>query len=424
MSEALSPAPERMNTDRIYFGWRVVAAMMLTTASVYGALLFGFIVLGVPMAQQFGWSAAETGSLVSAMWVVAPLALFVAPIIQKLGALRTIVIGLVLQAICFSLLGTIESFWQLYALRIVMGMGKVVTVVSVPVMITTWFSKRFGTAMALGWCGGALGGFIYSPLTEYLLTIFKWQQVAIILAGCLLGTIALLLLLCRGASVPADLGLARDGLPLGSNVNDQDQAEEKGSASELWSINKATAGLMFCGLMLAGLAGMAMQTEAYPLMLSSGMSASHAATLLGLLSVSAMLGQILTGWLLDRWSVERCTALIATLLSVGLSTFSVLQSSPTFPLGLLAAVIFGLGLGGIEMKWITLVKVQFGSRLFAYTYGGWSFAIAVGYALGGTAGGWLFDHYSHALFSLFVLTLYAPAIVIAVWRPAKRNVEP
>lgn len=118
----------------LYFGWRIVAAMTLTTATVYGTLFFSFIMLGAPLAKQFGWSSAETGSLVSAMWVIAPLALFVAPVIERLGAFRVIMLGLALQAATFACLGLIESFWQLYLLRIVMGVGKVITVVSVPVM--------------------------------------------------------------------------------------------------------------------------------------------------------------------------------------------------------------------------------------------------------------------------------------------------
>lgn len=407
----------------IYFGWRIVFAMMLTTATVYGTLIFSLIILGAPLARQFGWNAAETGSLVSAMWLVAPLALFMAPLIQRFGALRIIFLGLALQTICFAMLGLIESFWQLYLLRVVMGIGKVMAVVGVPVMVTVWFSRRFATAMALAWCGGSLGGFVLSPLTERLLVYLNWRQAALVMAGIMATAIVALALLCRGARSPADLGLGLDGDPApDSGADSTPESSEKGSASELRTINKLTAGIMAVSLMLAGMAGLAMQNQAPTLMESFGLSSQLAATLLGLLSVAAMIGQAGVGWLLDRWSVERCTMIVVTLLIVGLGAYAVLADLQTALVATLGAVMFGLGLGGTEMMWIYLTKVQFGARLFAYTYGGWSFAIAAGYALGGPVGGWFFDAYPHKWFPLFILALYVPASIAAVWRPGKRNV--
>lgn len=407
---------------RIYFGWRIVAAMLLTTAIVYGTLFFSFIILGAPLARQFGWSSAETGSLVSAMWVVAPLALFAAPVIQRFGPLRVIMIGLGVQAATFACLGLIESFWQLYLLRIVMGAGKVVTVVSVPVMVTIWFEKRFSTAMALAWCGGSVGGFVLAPATEHLLTFLTWQQTTVALAALMVIAMAGIALLCRGPRGPADLGLGLDGEPASPPTGEHpENLTEKATLSDLKAINKATALVMLIALLLAGMGGIAMQSQAPAAISSAGISMQVAATLLGLIAIFATVGQAGIGWLLDRWPVERCTLLIALALVGGLGSFALMNQLWTPVLATAGAVLFGLGIGATEMMWVVLTKVQFGTRLFAWTYGGWSFAIAAGYALGGPVGGWFFDRFPHHWFPLFVLALYLPATIAAVLRPGKRN---
>ena len=173
----------RPGAQPFYFGWRIVFAMFLVTTTVYGNTVFGFIVLSGPLAEQFGWSATTTGTLVSAPWLIAPLALFVAPVIERLDPKRLIIFGLILQCLCLAAFGHISEFWHLYLLRLVMGVGKVVSVVAVPVMVSRWFSGRFGTAMALAWCGGSFGGVVMSPIAERLTAELGWADASLALAG-------------------------------------------------------------------------------------------------------------------------------------------------------------------------------------------------------------------------------------------------
>ena len=150
--------------------WGVAAILFFGLACLFGIALYGFIILAQPMAHERGWSAAQTGALVSAMWLASPLALFCAPIIERVGARRLFVAGLVILAIAFGSVVLVSSFWQLYLLRLAMGVGKTLCAVSVPVIVTRHFSERFGTAMAIVWSGGAVGGLAFSPLTEFLIS--------------------------------------------------------------------------------------------------------------------------------------------------------------------------------------------------------------------------------------------------------------
>lgn len=392
---------------------------------IYGNTLFGFIILTDPLAREFGWSSAATGSLVSAMWLIAPLALVIAPAIHRFGAFTILIGGLLLQVVCLALVGSIDSFWQLYLLRVVMGVGKVVSIVAVPVMVTTWFSRRFSTAMALAWCGGSFGGFVMAPATERLLAFMDWREAALSL-GALMGVATLVIfLLCRGARDPSAIGLGLDGdprvLPLDPAGGPDGSAAPKVQASELKSINFVTAAIMAVALMLSGIGALASLSQVPSLMEAGGISAQLAATFLGLTAAASAFGQVTIGWLLDRWKLDLCNLLVAFLLVTGLAGLILLQHDHGVAAAAVGALALGVGIGANEMLWITLTKRQFGSRLFAYTYGGWSCALAAGYALGGPVGGWAFDRLPPASFPLLIMALYLPALTIAVWRPGKRD---
>ncbi len=421
----MSMAEPQQTRAGIYFGWRIVLAMFLATMMIYGTTLFGFIILTDPLAKEFGWSSAATGSLVSAMWLTAPLALVIAPAIHRFGAFTILIGGLLLQVACLALLGQIDSFWQLYVLRVVMGVGKVVAIVAVPVMVTSWFSRRFSTAMALAWCGGSFGGFVMAPATERLLSFMDWREAALALGGFMgIATLAIVVL-CYGARDPAAIGAGLDGDPeplvLNAGGAKTDGATPKVAASELRSINFLTAAIMAVALMLSGIGALAAMSQVPSLMEAGGISVQLAATFLGLTAAASAAGQIAIGWLLDRWKLDLCDLLVAFLLMTGLASLILLQHGYGVAVAAIGAIALGVGIGANEMLWITLTKRQFGSRLFAYTYGGWSCALAAGYALGGPVGGWAFDRLQPTAFPLLILALYLPALTIAVWRPGKRD---
>lgn len=415
----------RKPQPNFYFGWRVVLAMFLATMMIYGSTLYGFIILTDPLAKEFGWSSTATGSLVSAMWLTAPLALVIAPAIHRFGAFTTLMAGLLLQAACLALIGHIDSFWQLYLLRVIMGVGKLVSIVSVPVMVTTWFSRRFSTAMALAWCGGSFGGFVMAPTTERLLSVMDWRDAALSLGALMMGAALVIALLCRGARNPAAIGIGLDGDPPGLSLDAAsdagNDAASKVSVSELRSISLVTAAIMAVALMLSGIGALAAMSQVPPLMEAGGISVQLAATFLGLTAAASAFGQVAVGWLLDRWRLGLCNLVVGLLLAAGLAGLMLVQQNHGVATAAFGALALGCGIGANEMLWITLTKRQFGSRLFAYTYGGWSCALAAGYALGGPIGGWAFDRFAPALFPLLIMALYLPALTIAVWRPGKRN---
>ena len=108
-----------------YYGWRVVTALFLAGFMVYGGGLWSFVLFVVPLTEEFHWTRAATGGLVTAFWLSAPLILLGGASIKRFGAVRMLIAGILIEALCLSALATVSSFWQMYLLRAAMGFGKV-----------------------------------------------------------------------------------------------------------------------------------------------------------------------------------------------------------------------------------------------------------------------------------------------------------
>lgn len=409
----------------LYFGWRVVLALFLVTFAIFGVSIYSFIIFTQPLSRTFGWSAAQSGGLVSAMWLVAPLALASGAITTRFSPWRLIAFGLCLEALALVSLGLVSSFWQLYLLRLVMGLGKVITVCGLPLLVARWFSRRFATAMALVWAGGSAGGFVMAPLTESLVASMGWKPAALALAAGLIGVVGIVALLGRGPSSPADLGLSADGVPLYAPPG---RAASPVAASplkqDLRAINPLTAFLMFVAIMGAGMGAIAVLTQEPALLKGAGLAPALAATLLGLTAGGSLVGSVTIGWMLDRLHGVWSSAVVGVCAYLGVGALLLLPHMPGLFLSLVGALSLGYAFGAGEVLWITLTKRQFGEALFPTTYGGWYFALQAGYAAGGGLAGWSFDHLGPAGFLGFVSLVYLPPAVCSLLLRSARQPAP
>src|ERR1700691_4710727 len=95
---------------RFYHGHKVLAALFLAGFMVYGGGLYIFVLFVPPLTQEFHWSRAATSGLVTAFWLSAPLILLGGYGIKHFGALRMLIAGILIEAVCVALLATVSSF--------------------------------------------------------------------------------------------------------------------------------------------------------------------------------------------------------------------------------------------------------------------------------------------------------------------------
>jgi MFS family permease len=167
-------------SEKIFYGWWVVLAAGVGLSVHSGPITAGtFGVFLKPLSQEFGWSRTQILLSVS----LATLALtgampLVGRLVDRLGARRVIVPSALLFGLAFmSLYFLTASLWHYYAISLFMEVvGGGTTPVAYSKVISHWFDKKRGLALALAMAGSSLGAFIMPPLAQALITGVGWRQ--------------------------------------------------------------------------------------------------------------------------------------------------------------------------------------------------------------------------------------------------------
>ena len=379
---------------------------------VYGGGLYSFVLFITPWTREFGWSRATTAGLVSAFYFSAPFIVLGSFATKRFGAVRLLTIGITIEAMSVCLLSLTNALWQMYALRILMGFGKVMFAICVPVVLAIWFKKRLSFALAIAWAGWNLGGLILGPVSSLIMGRYGWR-IACIAIGTGLVVFALVppLWVMRVRS-PAELGLGRDGLPeeqciataagefldsAGARNGNRPTEEVLLRSGAFWLIALATAAFY------TALAGV--MTHQAALVESAGYSAGIAAIVLGSTAGFAAVSGPLFGWLLDRGYLLRTGTLMHLLLLGSVLVLSFVARTQSVGGLLLYAVMFGLTLGGSDVSWVALVRCRFPDLSVARTYSAWYFVEIATLGLAPVGVGGLFDltgSYSRTMLVLVV----------------------
>lgn len=386
-------------------GWIIVAVLFLCTASLMGTSIYGFVLIADSMAKAHGWSDMAAGGLVSAMWLIAPLALFSAPVIARCGAWRLIVAGLLVLALAFAGLAVATEFWQVYTLRVLMGLGKVSIMTAMPVVVARWFDQRFGTAISIVWAGGSAGGILVAPLVEHLDRTMGFEKTALALAGGI-ALVALVAAIAARAKAP--------GLAAGSPTS----AVDENAAGE--TSRGRLGAMLVCAIILAtaalGCANVAVIAMTPQLFSGFGFDSQTVALIVSANAAAAMVGSLAIGGLTDRFGLGWPGFAVGGASLAGMAALLVLNAGPVAPLGFLAAMCAGLGGGAAEVLWISLLRREASGQRFSAAYGAWYFALQAGYAIGGLVGGWSLTQLGSVGFVLIAAAAFAATPIFSAWR--------
>src|SRR5690606_34516743 len=165
---------------RVFHGWWVVAGAMGMQAMQ--ALLFfqSFGVYAPFWMAEFGWSRTTVSLIHSLHRTESGL---LGPIhgwlLQRFGARRVVVGGMLLFGAGFVGLGLVRGLAQFVAAFMLMAVGaSLCGFMSLMTMVVNWFERRRARAMALVGLGMSLGGLLV-PALAWLLVTYGWRAVAI-----------------------------------------------------------------------------------------------------------------------------------------------------------------------------------------------------------------------------------------------------
>ena len=381
----------------LFYGWKVLAALFLAGFLVYGGGLYSFVLFVTPLTEEFGWSRAATGGIVSAFWLSAPLLIVGGIAMRRFGVTRLLVVGIVVEALCVLALASVSTLWQMYLLRAAMGFGKIMFAVTIPVTISRWFSRRFGLALGIAWAGWHVGGMLLAPVTEAIIKHFGWRGACIALGLALL-TLALgPILWVQRIRSPDELGLGLDGDPLvaesavasGAATPGTSTVRHSGTLGDLlwsprfWLIAAAT---LFFYMTYGGvLAHQGAIVE------GAGYSARLASIVLGSTAGFAALGGLAVGWMADRWPLGGVGALVHGMLLAGAVAMLSVSHAPSIGALVAYAACFGIMIGGSDIFFVKLMRSRFPHVNVDHAYSVW-YCIELGTLwLSGIAAGWVFD---------------------------------
>src|SRR3984957_11462876 len=388
----------------IYHGRKVIAALFMAGFMVYGGGLYCFVLLVPPLTEEFHWSRAATGGLVTAFWLSAPLILLGGAAIKRFGAMRLLIAGILIEAACVALLSTVSAFGEMYALRAAMGVGKVMFAVTLPYTVSRWFSRHYSLALGTVWAGWHVGGMVLAPITGVIIMRYGWRTACLAIAVGLV-TIGLMpVLATKGPRSRREFGLGLDGEPLQgtaagtpiataaaatTTANSDFAANPAGSLKDL--LRSATFWMIALTTLFFYAAYGGLLTHQPSVVEGAGFTPRLSSIVLGSTAGFAAVGGMAGGWFLDRFSVRAVGIAMHLLLLAG--ALSLLWVARDHSAAALVgyAVCFGITIGGSDVYFVALLRRRFPAVSLAYSYSAWYFCEILTLLLAGPAAGRIFD---------------------------------
>ncbi len=366
-------------------GWRIVLLALAgaaTTASV--TLLYGFGTLVLPLQAAFGWSRAELQIAVSFMSGGVVVASQLAGWFnQRYGMRRMTLLSLVALALALfattAVHGAIGWLYLAFFLAPIAGVG--VTFVTWTQLVSQWFDRRRGLALALVLCGSGLSAAILPPLMSWAIQSWGWQAGFVVLGGLpLLLTLPLGLAWFRSAPASAaeaaaprrDRAGAATGTDKGAGTGPGDGSFRSAVRSrKFWTLNLALT------LVVSAIVGMV--TNTVPLLRDIGLTATQAGSVFGAFGIALISGRIIVGWLIDRVWAPGVAAVALALPAVG--CLMLWNAGAGWPLAALVVAVCLVGIGtGAEFD----LSAYLVSRYFGLEHYGRLFGIHLGLITAGS----------------------------------------
>ena len=403
--------------SRIYHGNKVLAALFMAGFMTYGGGLYCFVLFIPPLTAEFHWSRAATSGIVTAFWLSAPLILLGGYAIRRVGAIRLLIAGVVVEALCVAALSTVSNFPEMYALRAAMGVGKVMFAVTLPYLVSRWFSRHHSFALGITWAGWHVGGLVLVPITGEIIAHLGWRAACLAIAAGLVSIGLIPVLLTRGPRSPREFGLGLDGDPAAHEAAPAKADELPGRVTDLlrspvfWWIALSTL------LFYTTYGGLLTHEDA--VVEGAGFSLRLSSIVLGSTAGFAAFGGMCTGWFLDRYSLRTVgIALHLLLLTGALSLLLVDRMHVDFALVFYAAC-FGITIGGSDLYFVALLRRRFPDVSLAHSYSAWYFCEILTLLLAGPAAGRIFDltgNYARTLGLLALSAVLALGLSLALVR--------
>ncbi len=295
------PSINNIFSGGLFYGWRIVLLLSLTRFVASGVGINARSLLVLPLEKDLGVTRAE----ISLMFTVEALVIAAtAPLggwlMDRYGARRIMVVGLLISTGGFFLLSIAQSLWQvivIIALPLGLAYNWSILNAGAPIL-NNWFNLKKAKALALLSVFHGAGAALL-PIMALGISSFGWRW-ATAIGGVVFITAALPSMIFT-RSTPEEMGLTPDGIEQatpqspgqpGSGPGGMELREAMGTWF-FWVVGLGTACMLFANLSVIA--------HFVAILVSKGSTESTGATLLSVQLVMAVPYVIVGGWATDRF---------------------------------------------------------------------------------------------------------------------------
>lgn len=389
-----------MFAGRVTRGWVIVMTAVTGIAVSFGSLvIFSFSVFVKPLSDRFGWDRTDISlAFTLTALMVALCSPFIGRVVDRVGARKVLLPCVAVYGGAFCALALVHTLAQYYALYVLLGIvGNGTTQLCYGRVISAWFDRRRGFALATMMAGVGAGAIGIPPLATWLIDAYGLREAYLILGASIFVL----------GMIPAGLWLRE--IPPGENR--KEAVAETAGRTGAEALRMPVFWSLLIGFFLFSASVNGSVAHLVPLLTDRGITdqtAALAASMMGLLTLG---GRLLTGVLLDRFAGSKVTGIFFGVAAIGVA---LLSQAHTVSTAFTAAALIGLGMGAEADVMPYLVSRYFGLRSFSEIYGYTFTAYALAGALGPLAMARSFDRfhsYTGALVALAV-AMFTGALVL------------
>ena len=397
--------------------WRALAGCgvvaLFGVTALYGST-FGMFLR--PLQQDLGWTRADVAFSLTLLSLIGPaLVPLIGWVVDHVPLRPLVIAGVVLQSgsfAAFSLMG--GSVWNYYALCIVLVFTATgASMLTLAKVVQSWFDKALGRAMGILFACGAVGGVLFPPVVQAIISSVGWRHAfqAMGVASLVLGGAAALLAVReRGPQRGADAQSAEvTAKPAEQAVPTSMRAF---LSDRIWWLLAQWNILFAFGIGFIALHFAAMLQD-------RGATPAQSAWALSMLGLGGLVGNLAAGWLMDRMSPAR---LAVFLMLAPMAAALLLYAGGGVPVALLAGGVLGLCSGSDHSLGMLLARRYFSAETFGRASATQMVAAAVGGGLSPWLSGLLHDHSGSYDVALLIAATAFGLAALAAWRlPAARE---
>lgn len=367
-----------------YRGWEVVAGCFVMATVAWG---LGFYGNGIYLAGLVGERGLPlefvSAGITAYYWIGAVMIMTCGGLIDRLGPRRSVALGSVSMVLAVAVIARVEALWQFYAALALMAVGwTTMSSSAINAILAPWFERKRGVALSLALTGASFGGIAVVPLLEAA-TRGLGMRDGLTFSALALGAIVLAVSARSFVRSPDLVGQAVDGVRSpGTTPSGATTTQSTGTAGATpaaagagfgamagardapWTLRRVLASRPFLTNTGPFSAGLTIQVGVLThqiSMLQPSLGREGAAWAVSLTTLSAVLGRVVAGAVMDRLSRRAIAALNFGVQGLGL----LMLAWAADPIGLFAGcVLCGLAVGNMITFPGLLIHHEFPSAQF------------------------------------------------------------